>query len=208
MISNGSIYFTFQYFSTETPKSFELKGLNIIKYNENLKKRININTDDYKEYSEKYSPIEIEIIPKKNEYGKFINIKKEDKKYYHIYFNNNGEEIKKNNIEYHEDIKIIKVVIDYQVESFEILFKGCYCIESICFKKFHRKNIINMRCMFERCRSLKELNINNFNTNNVNDMSWMFYRCKSLTELNLNNFNTNNITDMSCMFFQCSSLKD
>ena len=37
------------------------KALNIIKYNENIKKRINININDYKEYSEKYSSIEIEI---------------------------------------------------------------------------------------------------------------------------------------------------
>ena len=55
---------------------------------------MNININDYKEYSEKYSPIEIEIKLMENEYGKFINIKEEDKKYYHIYFNNNEEEIK------------------------------------------------------------------------------------------------------------------
>ena len=35
------------------------KALNIVKYNKNMKKRINININDYKEYSEKYSSIEI-----------------------------------------------------------------------------------------------------------------------------------------------------
>ena len=65
------------------------KALNIIKYNENIKKRINININDYKEYSEKYTSIEIEIKPVNNKYGKFFNIKKEDEKYYHIYFNKN-----------------------------------------------------------------------------------------------------------------------
>ena len=39
------------------------KALNIVKYNENIKRRINININDYKEYSEKYSSIEIEIKP-------------------------------------------------------------------------------------------------------------------------------------------------
>ena len=39
------------------------KSLDIIKYNNNIKKRINISIKDYKEYSEIYSPIEIEIKP-------------------------------------------------------------------------------------------------------------------------------------------------
>ena len=71
------------------------KSLEIIKYNKELKNRININVKDYKEYSEMYSSIEIEIKPAKNKYGTFININKEDEIYYHIYFNNNKEEIKK-----------------------------------------------------------------------------------------------------------------
>ena len=66
--------------------------LNMIKYNKKIMKRINININDYKEYSDL---IEIEIRQVKNEYGKFINIKIEDEKYYHIYFNNNKEEIKR-----------------------------------------------------------------------------------------------------------------
>ena len=53
------------------------KSLDIIKYNKNIQKRINISIKDYKEYSEIYSSIEIEIKPIKNEYGKFINIVKE-----------------------------------------------------------------------------------------------------------------------------------
>ena len=65
------------------------KSLEIIKYNKKIKERINISIKDYKEYSELYSSIEIEIIPVKNKYGKFINYKNEDKKYFHKYFNNN-----------------------------------------------------------------------------------------------------------------------
>ena len=136
------------------------KSLNIIKYNKNLKKRINININDYKEFSEKYSSIEIEIKPAINKYGKFINIKDENKIYYHIYFNNNKEEIKRNYINGNEEIKIIKIIIDYQVTSFKECFEYCVSIESVNFKKFYRNNVNNMASMFSECSSLKELNLN------------------------------------------------
>ena len=60
--------------------------LDIIKYNKPFQKRIDINIDNFKEYQDKYSPIEIEIIPAPNKQGNFINISR-DKKYFHIYFN-------------------------------------------------------------------------------------------------------------------------
>ena len=37
------------------------KSLDVIKYNKNIKDRLNISIKDYKEYSEIYSSIEIEI---------------------------------------------------------------------------------------------------------------------------------------------------
>ena len=107
--------------------------LEILKYNNNIKKRINININDYKEYHEL---IEIEIKPFNNKYGKFINYSEENEKYYHIYFNNNKEEIKRNYVNKDEQIKLIKIIIDSQINSFEDLFYECNCIESIYFKKF------------------------------------------------------------------------
>ena len=184
------------------------KTLDIIKYNNNLKDRLNININNYKEYSEIYSPIEIEIKPINNVYGKFICIGKKNEIYFHIYFNNNEEEIKRNYLDENEKIKIIKIIIDYQVISFEELFRYCKCIEYINFKKFFRHNITNMYGMFANCSSLKELNLSNFNTDNVTNMSSMFLGCSSLKELNLSNFNTNNVINMSGMFFECSSLKE
>ena len=44
------------------------KSLKTIKYNKNIKKRMDINIKDYKDYSEKYSSIELEIIPIKDEH--------------------------------------------------------------------------------------------------------------------------------------------
>ena len=184
----------------------EKKALKIIKTNKTIRKRLNIDINNYKEYSEIKTLIEIDIKLKNNEYGKFINIKKEDEIYYHIYFNNNKEEIKRNYIKNGEKIKNIKIIIDYHIKSFEDLFKSCKSIESVDFKKFNRNNIDNMCGMFCVCTSLKELNIDKFKTNNITNMSFMFNGCMLLKELNLNNFNTNNVTNMERMFFVCESL--
>ena len=181
------------------------KKLQIVKYNKRIQNRLNLDVKDYKEYFE----IEIEIIPTKGKYGKFININENDKLFYHIYFNDNNEEIK-NKYEINEEDKVtkIKIIIDYQVKSFKELFFNCGCIESINFKKFYRNNISDMTGMFSFCPSIKELNLINFNTNNVTNMKNMFCGCSSLKELNLTNFNTNKVTNMSYMFCGCSLLKE
>ena len=185
------------------------KKLVIVKYNKRIQNLLNLSTKDYKEYSETLTPIEMEIIPTKGKYDRFININKKNKKYYHIYFNDNKEEIKyKYEIKEGDKVTKVKIIIDYQVKSFNGLFYKCDCIESINFKKFYRNNITDMSFMFWGCSSLKELNLTNFNTNKVKDMNYMFWGCSSLKELNLTNFNTNNVTDMSFMFWGCSSLKE
>ena len=92
------------------------KSLDIIKYNNKIKDRINISIKDYKEYSEIYSSIEIELKPINNKYGQFININKENEIYYHIYFNNEKEEIKRNYLNDIENIEKIKIIIDYQIK--------------------------------------------------------------------------------------------
>ena len=192
-----SVYFIQKFFDYIHKR----KTLETIKYNKIIQKRINININHYKMYSENYSSIEIEIKPVKNKYGTFINIKEEDKKYYHIYFNDNKEEEiknspKKNNF----NVSKINIIIDYQVESFNKLFEDCFYIESIYFKKFYRNNIIDMSEMFSCCSSLKELNYNNLKTNNVTNMHALFFGCSSFKKLNLFNYNTNNVTDRGGMF--------
>ena len=181
----------------------------IIKYNTNIQKRLNININNYKEFCENFSSIDLEIIPNQNKYGYFIRINEENKKYFHIYFNDNKEEIKTTILKEVDKVSKINIIIDYQIKSFDCLFYYCVCIESLNFKKFYRNNITNMSRMFNQCSSLKELNLSNFNTTNVTNMSFMFFfECSSLKELNLDNFNTNNVTDMSYMFYKCSSLKE
>jgi len=109
------------------------KSLEIMKYNKNLQKRLNFSINDYKEY---YQSIEIELKIVENGYGEFINISDEEKGFYHIYFNNSKEEIKRNYLIHNEKVKMIKIIIDYQIKSFKHLFYNCKCIESIYFNNF------------------------------------------------------------------------
>ena len=111
----------------------EIKKLDIIRFNKKLQKRLNLSINDYIKYSQKYSTIKIELKLADNKYGKFINIPDKEKEYYHIYFNNSNEEIKINYLFNNEKVKIIKIIIDYQVNSFQNLFINCKCIESINF---------------------------------------------------------------------------
>ena len=73
----------------------ENKLLEIIRYNKNIQKKLNKKLNDF---IKEYSKIVIEIIPKENIYDKFICIPKRYESYYHIYFNDNKEEIKRKNI--------------------------------------------------------------------------------------------------------------
>ena len=93
------------------------KSLNIMKYNQKLQKRLNLSINDYKEYSQLYTPIEIELKPLENKYGKFINVCDKEKEYYHIYFDNSNEEVKRNYLNENENIESIKIIIDYNVKS-------------------------------------------------------------------------------------------
>ena len=113
------------------------KSLLIVKYNKELQNRLNIATEDYIEYFQ----IEIELKLVDNKYGKFINISEKDEEYYHIYFNNSKEEIKRNYLKEKEKVNTIKIIIDHQVKSFKKLFFYCENIYSIFFKKFTRTNI-------------------------------------------------------------------
>jgi hypothetical protein len=69
------------------------KILKIIKNNKYIQKKLDISLDDFNDYCK----IEIEIKTIPNKYGKFIQISNSEmKSYYHFYFDNNKEEIKRN----------------------------------------------------------------------------------------------------------------
>jgi len=178
------------------------KLLDIIHYNKKYQKLMNIKLKDYKN---EFLKIEIEVIPKENIYGKFINFLNKN---IQIYFNDNNEEIKKKKIIKDDKVTKIKIILNHKIKSLSNLFFICRCIKRINFIKFKRDDIKDMSYMFCRCSLLEELNLSNFNTNNVTNMHSMFSGCSSLKELNLSNFYTNNVTDMSHMFYDCFSLKE
>ena len=186
------------------------KYLSIVKYNKKLQKRLNLNINDFKDYCQLYSPIEIELKIVNNKYHnkQFINIFDENLKYCHIYFDDSKEEIKRPYMNDYTEAKVIKIIIDYQIKSFSCLFGYCNCIREIHFKKFFRINITNMASMFYGCSSLRVLDLSNFITDNVTDMNLMFSCCSLLKELNLSKFNTNKVTNMCNMFQECSSLRE
>lgn len=185
------------------------KCLGIVRFSKKMQKRLGLTIKDYKEYSETLTPIWIELTPVTGKYGQFINIENdEEKQYYHIFFNDSQEEVKKYEIKEEDKVKIIKIVIDPPIKSFKSLFLWCECIEAVSFKKFNRTNIDNMSNLFFKCSSLKDFNYSRFNTENVTDMEYMFYRCDSLETLDIQSFDTRNVENMSYMFFGCASLKD
>ena len=76
------------------------KALEMMTYNKSLKNKYNIDFNNYKIYSQKYSSIEIELIlhPFNNKFNKenFINVFREEyASYFHIYFNNEEKEARR-----------------------------------------------------------------------------------------------------------------
>ena len=116
-----------------------------MKFNKKLQNRLKLSINDYKDYSQLYTPIEIELkLDNKNNHNKkFINISYENMKYYHIYFNNSNEEKKRTELNANDKVNKIKIIIDHQVKSLKNLFDECEYISSIYFKKFLRTNITN-----------------------------------------------------------------
>ena len=186
----------------------QIRKLNIIRYNKNIKKSLDVVINDY---IIEYSKIEIEIFPDQYKHGKFINIaNKKNESYFHIYFNDQKEEAKTKRInrwEYFGNETKIRIVIDHKIKSLFQLFKGCKCIKKINFIKFNRNDIKNFSQMFEGCLSLEELDISKLIMEKATDMSHMFSYCTELKELRLPNFNTNNVTNLFGMFYKCSSLE-
>ena len=103
--------------------------LEIIRYNKNLQKRLNIGLIDY---IKQFSKIVIELFFSEYRaypYGRFIRFSKECKSYFHIYFNDNKKEIKTNKINKGDKVYKIKIVIDYGIKSLSKLFNDCHIIK-------------------------------------------------------------------------------
>ena len=158
----------------------KIQLLQIIRYNKDLRKELDISDEDYKRESWK---IEIELILTDDAKGKFINIRKGLEPYFKIYFNNNTQERKEKKVNENDKVERIKIIIDHQNNAFDGLFKNCKCIQKINFIKFNRNDINNMSSMFFECSSLEEIDLSHFNTEKVTEMLEMFYGCTSLKKI-------------------------
>jgi len=150
----------------------------ITQYNKKYQNRLGISIDDYKKISR---IVEIKIIHAKNKYGTIINIvNKEEKSYFHIYFNNCEKEINRNYITKNDNVKAIQ---DESLKYFNDLFYLCDCIESINFKIFNVYDIKSMKYMFYGCSSLKKLDVSKIETYKITGVIGVFSGCKSLKKL-------------------------
>ena len=187
-----------------------IRGLEIVRYNKAVQNELKISKKNYEKI---FKQIKIEIFPKDNlkfkdnEQNIFINFIG-GKNLYHIYFDDNHQEIDRNYLLKEDQVKKIKIVIEPEFNSLKGLFKECKCIKEISFVKFNRNDIIDMSEMFYSCNSLTKINFSHFNTENVRNMEQMFMHCSELRGLKLSSFNTKNVKDMSFMFCQCNAIKD
>ena len=109
------------------------KYLNIIRYNNALKNRLNKTIKDYTDNAK----IEIEIFLYKNELNKYINniINQLNKDYYHCYLDDKIEEFRDYFNINNNKLSKIKIVIDHEITSLNNLFKGFDFIKKINFIK-------------------------------------------------------------------------
>ena len=198
--------------------------LNIIKYNKELRKALEVTLDDYKGLTiiavfdvEDNEKVEY-IIKNKTDYIKNsiykVECKEDDEtkkitvvarysvnEFVKIYKKlENDNLFKKNCGDKEEDIDSLD---GKNRKVFITLFSNAKSLKLIGLNIFGEK----LSNLFSSFTKLEELDLSSFNTSNVTNMSFMFSKCSSLKELNLNNFNTNNVTKMSGMFSGCSSLE-
>ena len=180
----------------------------LFQHNKNFQKKLDLNLEDYKDLHKKiFLTIELELIPCKQlkpDIKHYFIRTRENKSYYHIYFNNDSIETDRNYLTNFDKVAKIKIKIDMDLKS--EIFYGCSSLDKLDIKLFKTSNVTKMNWMFCLCESLTELDIINFDTSNVIEMMNLFSGCLRLRKINLN-FNTENVINMRNMFFKCQSLK-
>ena len=149
--------------------------LKILRHNKILQSRLNITLGSYNEFSQ----IIFELIPVnqlQKEKNYFIN-PRGNELFFHIYLNENKNELNRFYITEQDNVDIIKVKIDYQFKNIYELFKDCICLKEIKLIQFNRSDFTDMSNMFKGCMWLTNLDINVLKTNYVTNMASMFNGC-------------------------------
>ena len=152
----------------------------IIRYNKNLQKKLNITIKDYNLLYKIYSKIELEIIPTSGKIQTDEIIKRNYKEsFYHITYNyENNKSIKKK-----RNLKSIHIIIDTEFETLNGLFKDCVGIYKFKFLKYKRIDVTDMSEMFSGCFNMVDVDLSKIKAFSVLDMNNMFKGCKSLEKL-------------------------
>ena len=188
------------------------KGL-IIKNNKNEKEQKKDNYI-YKEFNKLKSLIEGCTREEK------IRIKWEEFFNNPFFYNEIEIELKIEDNDLNENIKIIGDEFNYFDEHFTILY-----IDNNYFQSFERQiqfneignhiikfifennNIISLEKMFEKCIKIEKINFIIFDTSNIVNMGQIFSNCYNLREIQFNSFTTSSVNNMEKMFFYCNKLK-
>ena len=143
------------------------KLMKIIFRNKKLQNKLNLSINDYKKLCT--VEIEMEIINRKiKEDAYFIHyLNEEISSFYHIYFDDNKEEMKRNYLTPEDKITKIKISIDSGIESLKNLFYNCAIIKRIKFNKFNIKDIIDFSYMFYNCKFIENIDVSKVKTENV-----------------------------------------
>ena len=113
--------------------------LKLFKYSKKFKNKLNIDKKEYKTYLQ--IEVELKLVDKEHYYNdeiKFINYI-DGRSNYHIYLDNEKNEIQRNYITKEENVSKIKVIIDKNVKKLNGLFSCRDLISEISFIKFNRK---------------------------------------------------------------------
>ena len=113
--------------------------LKLFKYSKKFKNKLNIDKKEYKTYLQ--IEVELKLVDKEHYYNdeiKFINYI-DGRSNYHIYLDNEKNEIQRNYITKEENVSKIKVIIDKNVKKLNGLFSCRDLISEINFIKFNRK---------------------------------------------------------------------
>ena len=155
--------------------------LSIAKYNKKLQNKIGLNLENYKEYSNRiFNRTEMELIPYshlKPDIKYYFIRRKENRAYYHIYFDEDKKEINRTYITNADNVKKIYIKIDMELKSLKGLFYKCEALKEVKFTKFNREDFTDLCETFNECIYLDKLDVTKFKTSKVTKMNWMFTRC-------------------------------
>ena len=199
----------------------ERKKLNLIKYNKNLQRKLNININNYRRY--RYIIFYVEGQNKNVKFINFYNKKSNDI----IIKNTNVPRFKRILVNTYNlrlmglffklegilSVRIIKLFNDNSLwngKQYNLcnLFHGCTNLKQIIFQNDNKFLLENGNEMFKDCENLEKIEgLENLETYIVKNIRELFMNCRSLTSIKgIEKWKLKYVKNMSSMFENCTSL--